>query len=346
MSDSSKPGGGLRPTSKDVVRFAHSMRPTLAVVVDTEEDFDWYAPFSRDNVSVQSAGHLGLAQKIFERHHIRPTYAVDYPIASQDIGTGALREWADDGLCDIGTQCHPWVNPPFDEEVTVENTFPGNLPPSLEAEKLKVLTETIAEKFGHRPTVYRAGRYGIGQNTAGILASLGYTIDMSVYAHRNFSADHGPDFSAVGPAPFWIESGGERLLEIPLTAGFFGPLRRWGREIYAATDTPALRAVRLSGIGALLGLFNRATLTPEGIPLGEAKALTRALLKDGQKIFTLSFHSPSLVPGNTPYVRSEADLAAFLAWLDDYFRFFFDELGGAPATPGEILGAAKRDSDL
>lgn len=343
MLDSSKPASGLPPTPKEIVRFAGDMRPALVVVVDTEEDFDWYAPFSRDNVSVQSAGHLGVAQKIFERHGVCPTYAVDYPVASQNTGTHELREWADDGLCDIGTQCHAWVNPPFDEELSVENTYAGNLPPSLEAEKLKVLTETIAEKFGRRPTTYRAGRYGIGGNTAGILSSLGYNIDMSVYAHRNFSGDHGPDFSAIGPAPFWLESGGDRLLEIPLTSGFFGPLRHWGREVYSALDTPALRAIRLSGIGALLGVLNRATLTPEGIPLREAKALTRALLRDGQKVFSLSFHSPSLVPGNTPYVRSEADLEALLAWLEDYFSFFFDELGGVPATPGDILNVANND---
>lgn len=346
MLDSSKPAGGLCPAHKDVVRFAGSMRPALVVVVDTEEDFDWYAPFSRDNVSVRSASHLGIAQKIFERCGIRPTYAVDYPVASQDIGTGALREWADDGLCDIGTQCHSWVSPPFHEELSVENTYAGNLPSSLEAEKLKVLTETIAEKFGRSPTTYRAGRYGIGENTAGILSSLGYDIDMSVYAHRNFSGDHGPDFSAIGPAPFWLESSTDRLLEIPLTSGFFGPLRHWGRGIYSAIDTPALRAIRLSGIGALLGVLNRATLTPEGVPLREAKALTRALLQDGQKVFSLSFHSPSLVPGNTPYVRSEADLEALLAWLEAYFSFFFDELGGVPATPGDILNAATDDGLL
>jgi len=55
----------------------------------------------------------------------------------------------------------PWVNPPFDEALTVANSFAGNLPEAIERAKLRVLTDRITEAFGRRPQVYRAGRYGI-----------------------------------------------------------------------------------------------------------------------------------------------------------------------------------------
>src|SRR3546814_6885075 len=100
--------------------------------------------------------------------------------------------------CRNGTHLHPWVNPPFQEVVNATNSYPGNLPPELEHAKLAALTEAIAGAFGARPVVYKAGRYGVGPATAGILEALGYRIDVSVVPFTDFSDDGGPDFSAAG----------------------------------------------------------------------------------------------------------------------------------------------------
>jgi hypothetical protein len=42
----------------------------------------------------------------------------------------------------------------------------------------------------------------------------------------------------------------------------------------------------------------------------------------------LTYHSPSLEPGSTPYVRTAADLTHFLAWLEEFYDFFITEIGG------------------
>ena len=57
-------------------------RPVLCVAVDAEEDFDWDAGFSRNNTSVRSMSHQHLAQGIFTRYGVTPTYLVDYPVAT------------------------------------------------------------------------------------------------------------------------------------------------------------------------------------------------------------------------------------------------------------------------
>jgi hypothetical protein len=68
------------------------------------------------------------------------------------------------------------------------------------------------------------------------------------------------------------------------------------------------------------------------------RRLTRALLACGQRTFVLSLHSPSLVPGNTPYVCDNKDLALLLQRLRGYLSFFRDELHGrfshAPLAQG------------
>jgi hypothetical protein len=56
----------------------------------------------------------------------------------------------------------------------------------------------------------------------------------------------------------------------------------------------------------------------------------------------LSLHSPSVVPGNTPYVQSDAELAALLQRLSGYLTFFRDELHGRFFTPA----AAKAELEL
>jgi hypothetical protein len=67
------------------------------------------------------------------------------------------------------------------------------------------------------------------------------------------------------------------------------------------------------------------------------KRLARDLVeRDRARVLLLSFHSTSLMPGNTPYVRTVRDLDGFLARIDEFLGFFFNELRGVPATPGGI----------
>jgi hypothetical protein len=312
------------------IRFPAEQRPLLIVSIDTEEEFDWGKPLARANTSVTHIADQAQAQKLYARYRLRPTYFVDYPVAEQ--AWGPLREWSAAGECEIGTHLHPLVSPPHDEQVCNRNSYPGNLPRDLERAKLERLTDLIGERFGSRPTVYRAGRYGAGPNTASILEELGYEIDSSVLARSDLSGEEGPDFSSIGLDPYWF---GEkrRLLELPVTVGWDGWLAGAGLFWQRAVGTGWGRALRLQGVLARAGAFNRVKLTPEGIPFEELRAVTQAMLKAGIRIFNLTYHSPSLTPGHTPYVRSAAELDAFLGCIDRYLAFFFGACNGVAATP-------------
>jgi hypothetical protein len=103
-----------------------------------------------------------------------------------------------------------------------------------------------------------------------------------------------------------------------------------------------LKAWHVPGILARLGVIERITLTPEGISFEELRRLSRALLRKGHRVFNFTYHSPSLAPGNTPYVRSEADLKTFLQCIEQYLRFFTEEIGGRGATPFEVKVLAEK----
>ena len=310
-------------------------RPLLLVVVDTEEEFDWSKPHSRDETSTSAMASQVRAHRIFEKYRIKPTYVSDYPVASQESGYAPLKELYDSGLCQIGAHLHPWVNPPFDEDVCNRNSYPGNLSRALEKEKLQRLTDEIENRFGMRPTIYKAGRYGVGPNTAGILAELGYEIDASVVPRTDLRAEDGPDFRHCGAKPYWFGDG--KLLELPLSVGFSGVFSGLGRTGWSLIDTPAGRALKMTGISSRLRILDRLVLTPEGITHEEHKRLTRKMLSTGHRVFSFTYHSPSLEPGCTPYVRNDDDLTLFLDRFERYFDFFMNEIGGRPTTPHEMI---------
>jgi hypothetical protein len=303
------------------------------VFADTEEEFDWGKPQSRDERSTSHVKSLGGAHRRLWEMGARIVYLIDHPIATDPAAIDTLRPLMEAGECDIGTQLHPWVNPPFDEEINLTNTFSGNLPADLEAAKMRCLTETIEAGFGKRPIIYRAGRYGVGPNSARLLLELGYRIDVSVRAFYDYSAERGPDFSGVKPLPYHV--GG--LIEVPLTSAYLGALGGLGPRFFPLTA----RLPLLRGAAARAGLLNRVSLTPEGVPVEQALRAVEKLLDRGHQLFSLSFHSPSVEPGHTPYVRDEADLAEFYAWWEAVLGLLASR-GVTSASVDDVLAAAAR----
>jgi hypothetical protein len=309
-----------------------TMRPTLLVVVDTEEEFDWDGPFSRMNTSVSAMRHIGSAHLVFDQYGVKPTYMVDYPVASQPEGIAPLRELFESGRCAIGAHMHPWVTPPHVEKVGAKTSFTCNLPADVQADKMRVLTETIEESFGFRPRMFKAGRYGIGAETVAALEGLGFDVDTSVLPHIDFSEIGGPSFDAFDPAPFFLTPG---IVEFPCTVGYVGWLGRLAKPAHALASHPMLAPVMVPALSRSYGA-NRVMLSPEGNTLEEMRDLTRELYQEGLRVFTLSYHSPSLDAGHTPYVRSSEDVDRFLAVLDGYCEFFLGELQGVSSTPEEL----------
>lgn len=304
----------------------------LIVIVDTEEEFDWNAPFDRLNISVNSVAAQHRIHDIFSRYGIRPTYVMDYAVASQPAGYGPLRKLLDRDQCLIGAHLHPWVNQPYEEEVNDFNSYPGNLPPDLERRKLEVLTEKITENFGQRPVIYKAGRYGLGPETFNTLSNMQYQVDLSPVPYQDLREKHGPDFTKVRPHPYWIGGPGG-LLTIPLTRGFYGPLSGYGPQIDHILENPISRPLMFRDLLSRAGLLERCTLTPEGVPVEEYTRLVEHMIAQGQRIFCMTYHSPSLEPGNTPYVRSQADLTRFISSIARFLESFFNRLGGQPTDP-------------
>ncbi|MGB7654513.1 MAG: WalW protein, partial [Novosphingobium sp.] len=98
------------------------------------------------------------------------------------------------------------------------------------------------------------------------------------------------------------------------------------------------RAPRLRGLLSRIGLLERIPLTPEGVTLEEAIRGIDIALDDGLPVLVFSFHSPSLAPGYTPYVRNEDDLDALYDWWRGAFGYL-KQRGVRPTTVKQLIAA-------
>ena len=321
------------PPAEFSAAFAPDFGQRVLLTVDTEEEFDWRAPFRRDGYGLSHTAAIPRFQAFCETLGAHPVYLVDWPVAHDTRAVEVISDAVRRGRADIGVQLHPWVNPPFEEEVSTRNSFAGNLPQALEAAKFTLLRDAVEAAFGAAPQIYRAGRYGIGPNTAAMLRKADIRIDTSVRPLFDYSDQGGPDYSHHPLEPYWFDS--ERtLLELPVTSAYRGALRGAGPLIHRVQrHVPTF----FSGFSRF-GLLERIALTPEGVSPREALRGVDLSIDSGLPALVISFHSPTLAPGHTPYAASEAQVEALYAWFEAVYGRLAAR-GVTSCTVAEIIAA-------
>ena len=319
-----------RPTAAQRIVWPDDFGTRFTVLVDVEEEFDWHAPLDSRNRATTAMAAFPDAHRRFAERGVALTCMVDHPIATDPGAVAILRRALEDGRSEIGAQLHTWVNPPFADAAMQASSYAGNLPRTMEAAKLAALTDVIASAFGTRPRAYRAGRYGIGPRSFDLLAAQGYRIDSSVRPGYTYAADGGPDFSMADAHAYRADG----IVELPLTTVFTGAARRGGAGLYRALG----HVPKGRGVFSRARLLSRIALTPEDMPIAAALEAVAVAAGEGLRLFNLSFHSPSLAPGHTPYVRDAADLKRFHGWWGAMLDAF-DRRGIRNASLDEIVVA-------
>ena len=297
----------------------------VVVSIDTEED-DWNR--SRSGVAVENILEIPRLGAFLDRLGVRATYFTTYQVAIAPRAAQALRDVCAAGTAEIGAHLHPWNTPPLTEDFVPRNSMTKNLPPSLQLAKIQQLTNVLREVFGTVPRAFRAGRYGLGSETIGALINTGYQVDSSVGPFINLETmDDGPNFVGApldayrlgwGRDPRQPYPNGE-LLEIPLSYGFSrGPFSFWDPARRLLERAP-FRWLRLAGIADRLGIIKRLALCPELASVADMLTLSRRLLEHGVRHLHVSWHSPTLKPGLSPFAATAADVARLYASLEAYF---------------------------
>jgi hypothetical protein len=297
----------------------------LAVTIDTEED-NW-GEYQRSTYSIENIARIPRLQQLFDDHAVRPTYLISYPVACNSVAIDILGRYREDNVCEIGTHPHPWNTPPVDEQQTVFNSYMGNLPANLQYRKIRMLHDTIERNFGVTPTSYRSGKWGFSDDVARNLIRLGYSVDSSISPSWDWSRSGGPDYSRCSHEPFVYQIEGSSrepggtLLEVPATIDFVQTRRAVANAVYWSLTRRGVLGERIAGVLNRLGVLNHICISPETHNAPQMIRLAKKLLGRGTRVINMFFHSPTLLPSCTPFVRSEADVDDFLGRIRGFLTF-------------------------
>ncbi|MHB8481171.1 MAG: polysaccharide deacetylase family protein [Nitrospiria bacterium] len=298
----------------------------LIVTVDVEED-NWGA-FDPVKNTLKNIEMIPELQGMFDRYHVRPTYLINYPVAVDARSISILGTILEGGKCEIGTHCHPWNTPPFEEIINERNSMICNLPPDLQFRKLQSLTEMVNQNFNISPVSFRAGRWGISKEMPIFLEKLGYKVDSSITPFTNWTKHYGPNFYGIALNPYYFNpenlfkpvSDG-RMLEVPASIGFVQSNHKAANLIVEMLRKPLIKHFRLIGLFDRLGLLQKVWLSPEQSDSGNMITLTRRLIQRKAPLINLFFHSPALQPGLTPYVRNQEEKLRFIKTIEKFLAY-------------------------
>lgn len=199
-------------------------RAYLCVSIDTECD---KGPAWRSRRPMSFAGvHVGIVERLqplFASYGAKPTYLVSPEVIRDPQSAEELR--AIGASCELGAHLHGEYAEPGAWEPEVTRDFQRDYEGDVEQRKLTYLTDQFIRAFEHQPVSFRAGRFGIGPRTIGILESLGYAVESSVTPNVDWSNQGSPglSFENAPTQPYRprredpTQPGDSTILEIPIT---------------------------------------------------------------------------------------------------------------------------------
>ncbi|MCK6543672.1 hypothetical protein L6Q79_13435 [bacterium] len=306
------------------------------VSIDTECDksIDWSIPYP---ISFRNI-YEGVAEKLqpmLDGYKIKPTYLLSPEVMYNEESVSYFKSIQD--RCELGTHLHgEFIDPDKVQNPRWTNDFQSDYNETLEREKLRTLTELFKIKFGYMPKSFRAGRFGIGQNTWRILAELGYSVDSSLLPFNIIKTGKATyNFYYTPVKPFypdvqnWMNFGKQetcKILHVPMTVHnwlfqripfFIGKplseqneIRKFSRILFAKKreKTYSLRP-RVTNADSLI------TLIKNHIKIHNAHEPI---------VLNMMFHSNELQSGASPYAQSPLEVDQIISTI----RYTLDYLYG------------------
>lgn len=298
--------------------------------VDTEEEFDWSGEFPQRDCSVKNIDHLPEFHSFCTSLGVRPTYLVDYPVASNPDTASILRSILNSGSAEIGAHLHPWCTPPIEGLNSERESHVINLPEALIRRKLEQLLAAMQKNMGVNPVVFRTGRWGIDSKVLKILIEYGFKVDSSVYPYYENEF-----FSCLDACdkPYWPDMsepnypGQQRdIYELPVTSGFNrSNFSKWGK-MHAIMSSPMLSGLRLVGLAWHTQLLRKLYMSPELSSSYDMVALAKAALASGSPVIHMFLHSSTLLETRGQYNQHNIGRDALCARIRAVVDFLKSEI--------------------
>jgi hypothetical protein len=289
--------------------LAHPRKTYLCVSIDCECDkgpgWRTQKPLAFEGVTEGIARRL---QPLFRSYGAKPTYLLSPEVIRDAKSADALSRLGTEA--ELGTHLHGELAEPgafVPDETTV---FQRDYPSDVEEKKLAYLTGLFRDTFGRSPSSFRAGRFGIGPSSIGILESLGYAVESSVTPFMDWS-DKAPGLSfALSPTQPYHPDAGEpsrvgssEILEVPVTIRprTMQRLPVVGKHV----DPRWLRPTRTTGPAMIALAREEAAAAPAGKPV----------------VLNAMFHNVEIVAGASPYAATDREARKILERLGALLAF-------------------------
>jgi hypothetical protein len=304
-----------------------SSRRAFLITIDTEGDDLWSKP---SDITVRNAESLPRFQALCDRYGLKPTYLANWEMATSAAFVEFGRAVLASGTAEIGMHLHAWNSPPV-VPLTIDDfthqPYLMEYPDGIIREKVKVMTETLEDKFGVKMRSHRAGRWGLSGTYVRVLVDAGYHVDCSVTPHVDWrrtmgdpSGTGGPDFRGFPESAYFIDPdtisrpGASPLLEVPMTIvrlydspwahslrASLGRVPYVRRSVYRHRPTHTwLRAVGTSG--------------------PELRGILAVAREQGRDYVEFMAHSSELMAGGSPWFRTQDQIERLYENLETLYE--------------------------
>jgi hypothetical protein len=280
---------------------------SFLITIDTEGDDLWARP--RD-ITTRNAAAVPRFQELCERYGMRPTYLVNWEMTRSDAFVDFGRSVLARDAAEIGMHLHAWNSPPIvplTDDDFAHQPYLIEYPTAQMREKVKVMTDTLQTLFASQVVSHRAGRWGLDETYAGILAEAGYRVDCSVTPLVDWSTSRGdpngsggPDFRAFPDHAYFMDlddisrEGSSGLLQVPMTV-----IARSRSSVARTLGQVARRVPRVNRYANAL-LPAVGWLRPNGRN-GRALLRTLRVAADERRDYVeFMLHSSELMAGGSP----------------------------------------------
>ena len=309
----------------------------LLVGVDAGGDNQWPAEAGL-NQRFENIYALPKLHTLFQKHRVRPTYLITYPVARDARSASVLREMREGRDCEVGAHHRAWDTPPCSDEDMRRHPYALQILPDQFAAQVVSLTDAIARAVGEPPLSYRSGRFGFSASHVPDLERAGYRIESSVAPLLREGREGGPDFVGAPRTPYFLAyddptvPGTSNLLELPVSVALNRRVPAFLERLYGRAPSPRMTKRVLEK----LGIARLQWLRPSQSSVDDMCALARRMKRDGVPMVNLILHSSEAVEGGRPHAKNEGDPDDWLAGLELVLAYVVKELGATPVTFAEF----------
>lgn len=284
------------------------MKKNFIITIDTESDNQWN---SEHEQSTENARFVPRFQELCEKYAFKPVYLIDYSMANSGFLVEYLSDCLKRNTCEIGMHLHAWDTPPshpFDK-CNYARPYLIEYPESVIDEKIKVMDDLLASKFAVKPVSHRAGRWAMNEYYIDTLEKNGYLVDCSFTPGINWAKaggykSGGSDYSSETLAAKLIGTQ-KKILEVPMS------IKRMHRFHSPVKAIDYLKQPAKYIIGSHYWLRPALSSVEDMLYITD---------NNDNDFAEFMMHSSELMPGGSPYFKSEEDIETLYYNLENMFN--------------------------